>query len=351
MSNKFNDFIFKGLLINLGFIALAVLVLLSYMDKNNLTFDTMVDESTWGFNFNSSDHYNFVGWDFNSDNPSSMYETITLHEEHTFDAHEKILIESNIESITFIHEDRDDIRVVFDRELPDTSKYLIDYTAKESSEQITVRSELSYHNLFTDIDYEGSITLYVPIDYHCESLTIDSDFTKISNPVIPNSVENLNIQVDFGEIELDITNPIDNINIQLDFGELTLNIEDVVGSLSIDADSAATELNVTGAIDELSIYTNFGAVEAVFDSVPNDIMISADAADVNLDFNDTIKALETKVNFGDINIDVLSDEKAKVYKTSEFADFDSDLDITTRKSDASIIVIIDVGSVDINTTN
>lgn len=351
MSNKFNTFIFKALLINLAIMALAILVIISYMDKNNLTFDSLAEQSPWGLNLIRSDNYSFSGWTFNSDHPSSKYDTVILHEEDTFDAHEKILIESNLESINFIHEDRNDILVVFDREIPDTSKYNIDYTAKESSDQITVRSELSYQNLFTDIDYDGSITLYVPNNYHCEYLTIDSDFSKITNPVIPNSVEHLSIQANFGDIELNITNPIEDISIQMDFGELNLNVEETVDTLLIDADSAATKLNINGDVNELSIFTNFGSIDAVFDKVPNSIMISADVADVNLDFNDYISTLETNADLGDINIDVLSDETAQVYKTSDFTDFSSDLSSTARKSDASIIISIDVGSVDINTVN
>lgn len=348
MTNKFNQFIKKGLLINLGLLFLAIIVAATYMEDKDLSFNDLVNETNWHIGSGNISSLN-INWD--NDHSASKYETIVMHEETTFDVTDHIEIESTIEDIQFIHEDRDTIKVVFDRELPDTSRYKLNYVAKESNKGLTIKSTISVNNIFTDLIYKGSITIYVPEDYQCESLLIESDMAKYNNLLLPKSVNNLILIADVANIELDITQPIKNLSIKANAGNLILNIDQTIDDLKIDCDSSNTNIEVNAPITNVNINTDIGNINATFNVSPSDMHLLSDIGKITLDFYDDIKTLDVSTDIGDVRLNLLETDKATVYKSIDLGSFSSDQPLISNKKDAQIYVSTDLGSVRINAIN
>ncbi len=238
MSNKFNHFIKNALLINLGVFALSIIVIMSYIESNQLSFDSLDETSIWNVNFDKNFQIRIPYWEIDIDNHSSQYDTIDIYYEDTFDVRDEIVIDSTIETIEFVHEDRDDIKVIFEREAPDTNSYIVDYSTKTTNDSIRIKSDLRLKNIFTDVNYKGLITFYVPMDYHCKTLTFESNFAEISDFSLPNSVDEVYIDIDFGDINFDVDQSIETLSIKLNAGNLEMKVKESIEHLLIDTDSS-----------------------------------------------------------------------------------------------------------------
>lgn len=348
MHNKFNQFIKNGLLINIGILLLGIVVFASYMEGNNLTFQELGDSAYWNIKTIDSNSVN-ISW--SNDNNSSKYETIRMYEDNTFDVKDQILIESTVETVTFIHEDRDDIRVVYERERPDTNRYKVTYSAKEQGDRLIVRSDMSVQNIFTDRSYDGSITLYVPIDYECDTLTIESSLAKLDSQALPNSVDNLILVVDIADVTMTIDQPLDDLSVQADIGNLELTVGYDVKNVIIDCDSSSSDIKVLGQVDTMTMQSSIGEMDIVLEKAPESLDVSSDLGNVTIDFFDKVNHIEVEANMGDVDLNVLEDEDAKVYRSTNFSDFNSDLDVVSNKNKAEIHITSNMGSVDINANN
>lgn len=346
MSNRFNQFIKNAILINLGIFAISVIVIISYLDNNNLTFNNMFEGSVFEMTF-YSDKY----WDFDIIDPSSQhssqYETIEILSDESFKIKDTILIESNMETIEFVHEDREDIRIIFEREVPDTSDYKVDYSATEYNDKIVVRSRLTARNIFIDKTYNGSITVYVPEDYVCENLTLETAISKIESHSIPDRVNDLFIKTDLGEIDMQIEQPLKDLSVQMNTGHISLQLEETIESLVVDTDGSAIELDIKASIEDMKVINNVGSIDINFESSPDNLKIICDIASVKVSFDEPIKVLDVESNMGDVNIDTSNDDEGLVYRTTELTDFKSSLDVIDDSSEANIFISMDIGSVDI----
>ncbi len=141
MSNKFDRFVKKGLLVCVGVAAISGLLAMSYMDSKELTFEEIFEDG--GFNINLNRGMIFSDFDAlniegNISSNYSRYETKDIYEENTFEVLDNIKIISSTEDILFIEEDRDDIKVTFEREVPDTTRYTLSYDAEVTGDQIVI---------------------------------------------------------------------------------------------------------------------------------------------------------------------------------------------------------------------
>lgn len=346
MPNRFNQFIKNAILINLGVFAISIIVIISYMDNNNLSFPSIFEGSLFEVSF-----YDNYDWDVDvfdrASNASNQFDTLVLTEDNTFDLRDDILIESNMESVVFIHEDREDIRVVFEREVPDTSLYKVDYSAEVSTNRLVVRSHLSVRNLIVNSSYKGSITLYVPKDYECNSLTIESVFSNIDEKSIPENVGELFIKSDFGNVDMALEQRLNDFSLQMNTGNINLEINEAIDNVVLDTDGSSIKIDVDAPINEMKIINNVGSIEAKIKVAPETLDINCDVASVDLEFIDIINTMDIQSNMGDIKIEVDEEDNGIVYQTTELGDFKSDLDVTSSRMEANIFVSMDVGAVSI----
>lgn len=351
MSNKFNQFIKNGILINIGLLLLGIVVFMGYLDEKELEFSDLGMNGDWHISIDDNDFVNFTPPSYENDS-SSKYETKTIHQEDVFEVKNNIIIESTIESIEFIHEDRDDIKVVFDREQPDTSKYRVSYSANESSNRINIRANMTVTNLFfNDKSYTGTIKIYVPMDYDCDTLTIESAFAEMDNMIIPNRVDNLIINADVADVSFDIYQPLDTLSVNVNAGSLDITTHESIEEMKVSCDSSSTTFEIFETIDTLTLETNVGAIDGSFHTSPRVVDLNSDLGDIHLSFYDYVNTLDVNADLADIDIDVLENDDALVYNNTEFSDFNSDLDTTSKRTEAQITINMDLGSVDIDSVN
>jgi len=350
MKNSFDSNIGKALLVSIAVIALAALIVISYMDKHDLSIKEFFNANLV---FNRFDKitmdldFDMDGLNLDSDNPSSHFDTKQLYEEQTFEALDTIRIFATTEAIIFVHEDRDDIKVVFDREVPDTSKYKIDYRATQTSQEINITSKLNLNNVFTDQTYHGSITLFVPENYQCDTLTIEKAVSELDGLTLPNHLNNLNIASNVGELRIELFHPLEQLYLKINAGNINLKTNAVVSQLELSMNTGTLRLQAQEEIENFIASNNFGDLDFVFTRSPLAATITSNAGDIRLDFIEPVHQLDAKVNIGSLDLMLPQSDQSHVYSNTKLTDLSSDLPVVSTRQEANIILSVDVGSINV----
>ncbi len=342
--SKFDRFMLNALLVSFGIIAISFLLLYSYMDKEDFTFREMVESPSSFFYINDDN----VSWNWSTDkrNASSRYDTISLYEEDTFTVVPHIDIESSIESIEFIYEDREDIKVIFERELPDTPNYKVTYFAEEISGHLTIEVDMDVRSIYSDRDYEGSIKIYLPQNHRFDSINILSHIADYE--LILPMVYEADVDVDFGSLAIKTTEPLDKLKASIDAGDLDVTVSHAITYAEFSINTGELDFDIEKAIDHLKVTNDIGAIAGHIDVSPTIMEVTCNLGDVVLNFDDEIISLEASLDIGDLNIDVVPEDESVVYTNNDLVDYSSRLKKTNRKSDANIWVTMNIGEIDIH---
>lgn len=344
MFSRLDEFIKQFLLVCLGITILSFMLLYSYMDKYDLTFNDIFSPSI-GFVDSEYRSFPFKGLDINFD--SNLYETIEMKDERTFDLVDRISVNSTIEEIQFIHENRQDIKVLYTRELPDTPAYRVDYSADIKRNELLIDVKLNKTFINLPKNYSGSILIYLPMDYKCNQLNITSTFgdQTLSLPKVVNDVD---IAIDFGNLLLtNDASGVNNLRLTSSFGDIHFISNTPVNYAYVSMDSGSIDLDIKGPMNKLEVLNNMGDIDARLSVAPNNLMVSNDMGDINIVYLEPAKALTVEMDMGDVDIDLLDDDTSVVYINSGLGDATNNFLESSNKNKANIKVNVDLGDLDI----
>ena len=346
--NKFDEVMKNILLISFGIVAVCGVLIFSYINSKDIGLKDIFD----GENFHIGwevDHFFDELDDFTVDigNSFSSYKTVDKYEDTTVSTVNNIEIHTSIEDIRFVHENRDDIRIVLERQVPDTNLYKLDYSVNSTGNTLIVRSELRHNTIHTDRDYQGTITFYVPEDYECEELVIDSAIAT-DTIQLPKYVEDLDIHVNFGNPDIEITEAMNRVKMTVNAGDMTLKAYAPIGEIKASVD--AGELTVKSSDEVGSVYldNSMATIKADFSKAPAVMEVNSSMGDVKPTFDTQVHSLTADLSLGDLNIDVVSQDQGVIYLNTDLVDVKSILDRTYDKSNANIFIDMNLGSVKIH---
>ncbi len=345
MNKDFDHYMKNGLLAFLGITAVFGLLIYSYMDSHELTFKEMIKEDVVQLANKVPDMVEDVTDQTESlVNNTSGDSLLTIHEENSFDIVSNFEIHSSTEDILFVSEERDDILVIFDRKLPDTDKYDLTYSASSTKDTIRIKSDLDIKGYYSNKHYKGSITIYVPVDYHCDILTIESDISPRTLS-LPDHVNSLKAQVAFGSIDIDVTTPLDLLDLSINAGDLNFTTTQPVDTIKASVDTGNLNFQLSETARFVEIDNDLGAITANILISPTDLNVNCSVGDVTLIFNEPILSLDADVDLGDLTIQTASEDDGLVYYNVDLGDMDSRLSTTSDKQNANIHLDMNVGSI------
>lgn len=307
--NKFDRFMSTTALIFVAIIAIAFVMINSYMRQHDIRFKDVLKN---GFVITSG---------------NSSFNTYTLEESDTYSVTPIIKIKCDLEDIRFIKEDRNDIQVDYYRVVPDSPLYKVDYKVKSSNDTLDINVSTVMNGFHFNNNYEGEITIRVPMDYRCEELHIRSSLGNLSNEDIYEATDSLYVEVDLGNVELDIESPKDVLELKCNLGDLKLNLYGKVNTLKIEANLGSVKLSSSKAIEQLTIDANMGQVIGTF--------------------KDYVGYVNAETNMGNLELTFYENDDSLVYGKSDMGSFHSDLETTNNRSKAQIVATANMGKVEI----
>lgn len=340
MNNSFNQFIKNALLASLGILAVFALLIFSYMDSKELTFQDIFQDGQFYFNYNDND------FRFGNKLSSTNYDLLILHEDATFEALDQIEINATLEEIDFVHEDREDIRITFQREVPDTKAYTVDYKTRTNKDQIIVDVDLKTNGFYADQNYEGIITVYLPKDHNIDYLTINR---KIGSEAItlPKYIEHLDVSVNFGSLDIISEHSLKSLKLSVNAGDLYFKTLAPVDTINVSVDAGELNFDILSDVNELNLENNLGEISGYLQESPKVVDVSCDLGDIALEFEAPVKQLITELDLGDLNINVADNDESIVYFDTDLVDYESHLDSTNNKKKANIFIEMNLGDVTI----
>lgn len=347
MNHNFNHFLKNAVLISLAVISLTIILIHSYMDKHDLTFDDFFESSFSNYSFN----IRFDGLTFDtifSNHKASDYKTLTNYQDDVFEIVDNITISSTTEEIIFVHEDRSDIRVVYSRKHPNTPHYKLNYTTHKTSNHLAIESTLSISNLLINKIYSGSITLYLPNNYDCDQLTINSVYADIYNSSFPKSIKELTVTSNIGNIDFELEQILDKLVIELDMGNADIIIREPIDTIHINVNSGNLAINIHDSVKNLTLLVDLGNIEGDFIQVPDNIQVRSNLGNITLDFGNYVTQLDVTIDIGDIDLYLLKNDDSTVYYATDIGHGSSDIRTTDNKREANIILYNNIGSIDVH---
>lgn len=190
----------------------------------------------------------------------------TRHQELSFAAVPKIGITVDIETVSFIEEDRSDILVVYDYRHPNSPEYDIDFKAFLTDDLLQIaattkarrQSSLPIATITSDGIYRGSVTIHVPKGFHFQSLTLTTSLLDINSAVLYENSDNYMLSSLMGNIDLVLSGPKQLVSLDADLGNVSVVAKAPVGSLDLFSNLGNSYLNFTDSLGTLYVVNDFG---------------------------------------------------------------------------------------------
>lgn len=309
--------------------------------------------STHRWLLNDFGNMNFVNgrnMDFNfsfDGKKSSTFETLTNSKTESFPLAKSIVIDVAMDKITFIEEDRTDIKIDYYNEQPDSPFYEVSYKAEELDGTLYINSTFSVSNLFIDQNYEHTITIYIPKDYECDLLDLNISMADITEDSIFDGARNINIHSNMGSIELEVTTPKDTLSITCDMGDIDLIVSAPIESIDVKTNFGEMNLDVNATVGTLWCNLDMGSLEIASDSVIDQVNLSAKMGSIECTFKEHINKLSADANMGSIDIEFGNNDDSTVYANANAGSIDSDLPVVKESSDPDFRIYANMGSISI----
>lgn len=302
----------------------------SYMTRNNIKFRDLFDGTT---RLNFDENFDFqLDSLFNNLEKASHFDTKIIEKSDSFESVKELFISSSIEEISFIEEDRKDIKVDYFRELPNSKYYTVTYSASASNDKLTISAATAIKNLTINRDYKGSITVHVPNGYAFNKITLDSGISKLKTENIYPNTKNLTIISSLGDVDLDINNSLDSLSITSNLGSVKLKVEAAIKKLYVNCDLGKIDLSLNASVDDLSIEENLGDIFLTSESTLGVIKVKNNMGKIEGNFNGTIDGADFVNNMGNINITLADNDNISIYVETNLGSVDSDYPKTDKKS-------------------
>lgn len=329
------DYYLKNIILgSIGVIGITVILMISYLDNHDIKIG---DLSEWD-NVHVSISDGFIDEDY------SNYDTKDVYEENVFSPLERMRITLVGDDLTFIHEDREDIKIVYNKQIPDTSKFQLDYSAKEIGSVIDVKVSLNISNLVEKGFKKGEMTIYVPLDYQCEKLTVNNPYGD-NDLVLPENLEELYYTVNFGNMILDIDQPLTKADLSVNAGNMDVHIKDTIDQVSLNIDTGELDAKFYDEVSDVTIDNNIGSTSVSFKRSPDAMTVTANMGDLYIETDEPIVEADVTLNMGDLTMNISDDDQGLVYIDKSLSSVQNVLHTTSDKREANIVIELDMGDV------
>lgn len=232
----------------------------------------------------------------------------TLHKEINLPAMDKLFISADIETISFVESEREDILVVYDYRHPNSPEYSIDFKAFSTKDENriiastqSIRNPLTHTMSNLNDVYRGSVVVHVPKGFHFDTLSITTTFANISPENVYPNADNLFVTSSMGNVTLQIDTPKDLVLIDCDLGNATvsssapintfdvlcnlgnchLNFKDSLGTLLLVNDFGSNYVHLAKGLENSIIRSNSGSVSLYTSTLPKSCTITTINGDIS----------------------------------------------------------------------
>lgn len=214
----------------------------------------------------------------------------TRHQELTFAAVPKISITVDIETVSFIEENRQDILVVYDYRHPNSPEYNIDFKAFVADDLLQIsattkarqQSSLPIATITSDGIYRGSIAIHVPTGFVLESLTLTTSLLDINSSFLYEHCQNYVLSSLMGNIDLVLSSPKQLLSLDADLGNVSVVANAPVESLDLFSNLGNSYLNFTDSLGTLYVINDFGNSVILLEKSLSAATVQSNVGDISL---------------------------------------------------------------------
>lgn len=233
----------------------------------------------------------------------------TRHQELTFAAVPKIGITVDIETVSFVEEDRQDILVVYDYRHPNSPEYDIDFKAFVSDDLLQIsattkarqKSTLPIATITSDGIYRGSVAVHVPTGFHLQSLALTTSLLDINPSLLYENSDNYVLSSLMGNIDLALSAPKQLISLDADLGNVSVVANAPVESLDLFSNLGNSYLNFADSLGTLYIINDFGNSVILLEKDLTAATVQSNVGDISLFLSNLPESLNIYTLTGNIS--------------------------------------------------
>lgn len=314
----------------------------SYMQRNDISIKDLFEGST---HIQFDDDFGFkLDSIFNDIEKSSHFDTKVIEQTDTFKVSKELFISSSIENIVFLQEDRNDIQVDYYREMPNSTYYNVNYSAKETDDKITVSAAMSVRNLTINHDYKGTITIHVPMEYTFDKLTLDSGISTLKDSNVYLNTKDLTIISSLGDVNLSIAQPLEVLHITSNLGSVKLKIDSDIDKLTVNCDMGKINLTIDAPVNVLTLEENLGDINITSNAPIEFAKVNNNMGKLDGNFNSTVNGIDFYTNMGSIEVTLNQDKEFSVYAKTSLGKISTDYP-KVKKDQTNFHFVSNMGSI------
>ncbi|PKM93829.1 MAG: hypothetical protein CVU84_13020 [Firmicutes bacterium HGW-Firmicutes-1] len=289
-------------------------------------------------------------WSIFNNNKSSQFETVTASQTDNFSLSDSIVINSSLEDVIFVEEDRTDIMVEYYNEHPSSPLYSVEYKVEQVENTLYINTYYSVTDIFIDREYDSYIKVHVPTDYVCNTLDLTLSMGEITNQSIFGKINNLYLTSSLGNIDLDITTPKESISVHSEMGDIDLRVSAPVTSFDSTSNFGEMSLDFTDIIESLVCELDMGSLDITAAKNIEVVNLTARMGEIVADFNGKVANLNTSTEMGNVDLSFANNKNSTAYIDSNMGniDIDSSFSIVKESDNPDLHIYSSFGNVSIS---
>lgn len=224
---------------------------------------------------------------------------------------ENIRIDTDVAKLTFIQEDRTDIKVEYIYTKPDTNKYIIKYDPKISGNTLDISQNIITRNFFgsmNDSFYKNDLFIYVPEDFTVNQLSIDKSLGDIISSDFYSNATDIDFYSSLGDIDVTLANTKNSVTLKASMGKINLINNASIDKLEVSSNNGSIDIRSSEAIKDIAIDADMGSILLNADDKVNNCRIEANMGSITASFKEKVDSFNITCDMGDIEIDLYDND-------------------------------------------
>ncbi len=232
----------------------------------------------------------------------------TLHQELTFPTADIINITVDIEKVSFVEEEREDILVVYDYRHPHSPEYDIDFKAFLSEDLLQIiattqssqKKALPIESINPDSIYRGSVTIHVPKGFRFQTLSLTTSLLDIRSDMLYENCDSYILSSLMGNIDLALYAPKNLVSIDADLGNVSVRAKAPIQTFDLFSNLGNSFLNFEKELDTLYVLNDFGSCTVLLEKKLTAATVQSNVGDIRLFFGSLPDALNVYTLTGNL---------------------------------------------------
>ncbi len=284
-------------------------------------------------------------WNWNSNHNSTKHTKVSDTITNNFPTSniEEMEIITDISRLSFVEEDRSDVKVEYIYTKPDTTNFTISYDTEVKSNTLLIEQHINTRNYSGNMShYQNNITVYVPKGFKVDKIKYHNNLGKIIDNTFYSNAKVLDLYTSLGGIDISLSDDVSSVTLSSSKGDVTIDNSADIDDLRLLTNSGIIRLENTGTINTLTMNSDKGDVTVNSEGKVNTSILHVDKGNIVATYKEEVDSFSVTCDMGNIDLTLFGNDNTTIDTKVDVGKVSSDF---TEGNSQDYIVKCDVGNI------